>query len=386
VKKLVQETTKSTRNYSQGLRYTLMRLTVFILFLFNFLSAQNLVVNPGFEESTTETTGVLSVSGVEGWSMPSDGTSDYYVVTNKQRKEYGDAPPGSRSIIPLEGDACAGYFSLPGVHEYICGSFSEPLVEDSVYTISFAIATLGNMEFSDGRIGIYFTNDESPHYNEGGMVRIRWKPQVTIDSSMLTEEIGYWKIYSTTYRAKGGEQSFVIGDYSETFDKNPRLTTEATYFYIDSIFIGLTEHAEESEAIEKDTAVEIDQINVAAVEPQLPPSDTLIAAGKTLTLENIYFETNKSRILPESYQPLYDIIIELKLQPDLKVEIVGHTDKHGDAKANQKLSEDRAKAVADFFISKGIDPSRITTKGYGSSQPVGNDDQKNRRVEFIFTE
>ncbi|HTF02415.1 MAG TPA: OmpA family protein [Bacteroidia bacterium] len=298
-------------------------------------------------------------------------------VTEKIQKQQKNRLPGYASIVPFEGDACVGFLTVQGGFEYICGSFTEPLMKDSVYTVSFALATINNADFSKQRIGVYFTEEENPYYKPKGMRKLPWKPQITLDSAEVVEETGYWTVYSMTYKAAGGERSFVIGDYTDIHRKTERTAPEAAYFYVDSLFIGIPRYDEMPEEIVIDTAVTIAEIT---------PNDAAIAAGKTLTLENIYFETNKSRILPESYQPLYDIIIELKLQPNLKVQIVGHTDVHGKPADNQKLSEERAKAVAAFFISKGIDASRITTKGYGSSRPLGDDDQKNRRVEFIFTE
>lgn len=358
-----------------------MRLIIITFFIGNFLNAQNLVINPGFEDNQMEMACILSMAGADGWTMPSDGSSDYILIDNDIRKQLRKEEPGYARVIPFEGNACAGFLTVQGGYEYICGTLEEPLVKDSTYTISFALARMNNEAFTPERIGIYFSDLVTPYFKNRGMPRITWKPQVTLATAEAGEQRSYWQVYSMTYRAEGGERTFVIGDFTDTYEKNPRLTREATYFYIDSVFIGA---AYEKEM--QDTTEIVTDTVVVKTEPEIPAADTIIAAGKTLTLENIYFETNKSRILPESYQPLYDIIIELKLQPDLKVEIVGHTDKHGDPKANQKLSEDRAKAVADFFISKGIDASRITTRGEGQSKPVSEEDRKNRRVEFIFTE
>jgi outer membrane protein OmpA-like peptidoglycan-associated protein len=71
----------------------------------------------------------------------------------------------------------------------------------------------------------------------------------------------------------------------------------------------------------------------------------------------------------------------------MRIEIRGHTDGHGSAEYNQRLSENRAKAVVDYLVSKGIDPKRLHYKGYGKSQPVDTNTTDegrahNRRVEF----
>jgi OOP family OmpA-OmpF porin len=72
--------------------------------------------------------------------------------------------------------------------------------------------------------------------------------------------------------------------------------------------------------------------------------------------------------------------------PDFRVEIRGHTDSKGAADYNQKLSERRAEAVRDYFISKGVPASQMTTKGYGSTKPIADNATEegravNRRIE-----
>ncbi|MBE7413088.1 MAG: OmpA family protein [Leptospiraceae bacterium] len=106
-----------------------------------------------------------------------------------------------------------------------------------------------------------------------------------------------------------------------------------------------------------------------------------------ITLNNIYFERNSSKILAES-EPALDKVVEfLRKNPDKKVKITGHTDLTGDLDANKILSENRAIAVKEYMIQKKIDSNRIFTEGKGSSLPLINSDddfasKKNRRTEF----
>jgi OOP family OmpA-OmpF porin len=101
----------------------------------------------------------------------------------------------------------------------------------------------------------------------------------------------------------------------------------------------------------------------------------------------INFETGKSEIKPES-QPIIDQLAEmLKQNPTLKISIAGHTDNVGGENINQPLSESRAKSVMDALISKGIDASRLISKGWGQTKPIGDNTTeegraKNRRVEI----
>jgi OmpA-OmpF porin, OOP family len=112
-----------------------------------------------------------------------------------------------------------------------------------------------------------------------------------------------------------------------------------------------------------------------------------------VVLENIYYEFNKAVLLDESFPSLDKLVSMLTDNPNMRIEIGGHTDSKGSNELNQKLSEARAQSVVDYLVSKGIDPSRLEAKGYGASKPIapnknadGSDNpegrQKNRRTEF----
>ncbi len=110
-------------------------------------------------------------------------------------------------------------------------------------------------------------------------------------------------------------------------------------------------------------------------------------AGNTVRLNNIFFEFDSDRLTDESKTELNKVVRFLNSNPDIKITISGHTDDVGSTEYNQRLSEKRAKAVYDFLINHGIEPEKLTYKGYGESKPlVSNTDEKsrqmNRRIEF----
>ncbi|MGV6860645.1 MAG: OmpA family protein [Putridiphycobacter sp.] len=112
-----------------------------------------------------------------------------------------------------------------------------------------------------------------------------------------------------------------------------------------------------------------------------------IKIGSKIALRNIFFDTGKSTLRPESNAELDRLVKLLKDVPSLKIELSGHTDNTGSASGNQKLSQDRAQAVVNYLVSKGISKGRLTAKGYGSSKPVASNNtaegrQQNRRTEF----
>jgi outer membrane protein OmpA-like peptidoglycan-associated protein len=108
-------------------------------------------------------------------------------------------------------------------------------------------------------------------------------------------------------------------------------------------------------------------------------------------LNNIFFETGKATLSPDSRVALGKAIDLMKKNPTMVIEIGGHTDNVGDDASIMKLSHDRAKTVRDYLVQDGIASNRVQSKGYGELNPVAGNDtndgrKANRRTEFIILE
>lgn len=107
--------------------------------------------------------------------------------------------------------------------------------------------------------------------------------------------------------------------------------------------------------------------------------------------DRLLFDTGKATLQPSSQEQLDNIANILKAYPNVHVKIGGYTDNTGDPSANMTLSAERAKNVMDALVSAGIDPSRLTSEGYGDQFPVGDNSTedgraKNRRIALRVTE
>jgi len=115
--------------------------------------------------------------------------------------------------------------------------------------------------------------------------------------------------------------------------------------------------------------------------------DATDAKEKVLRLNYVYFESGAAKLTELSRYELDNLAESLNKYPNMTIEVGGHTDNTGDAAQNMTLSSERAKAVKDYLVGKGISASRLQAVGYGQTQPADTNDteagrEKNRRTEF----
>lgn len=106
-----------------------------------------------------------------------------------------------------------------------------------------------------------------------------------------------------------------------------------------------------------------------------------IQPGKEVVLKNVFFETAKYDLKPKSRVELDKLVSFLNENSTLKIELGGHTDNVGSKKDNQILSDNRAKAVKDYLVNKGINADRLLTKGYGDTSPIADNNTEEGRAE-----
>ncbi|MDB5203371.1 MAG: OmpA/MotB domain protein [Ferruginibacter sp.] len=108
--------------------------------------------------------------------------------------------------------------------------------------------------------------------------------------------------------------------------------------------------------------------------------------AKTFVLDDCNFETGKATLEESSYAVLDELVTYLNRKDDEKIEIGGHTDNVGKAASNLSLSLDRANTVRAYLLTKGIDPDRVTAKGYGMTVPIADNRSAEGRAQNRRTE
>lgn len=139
----------------------------------------------------------------------------------------------------------------------------------------------------------------------------------------------------------------------------------------------------------------LDILDLSGLNPDEPAERNFylqkIEVGTKVVLDNIYFETGKSVLTPNSFESLDQVVRFLENNESVRLEISGHTDNTGSLRINTRLSEARARAVVKYIVDNGISESRLEYKGYADTQPVAENDtpegrEMNRRVEFKVLE
>jgi OOP family OmpA-OmpF porin len=114
-----------------------------------------------------------------------------------------------------------------------------------------------------------------------------------------------------------------------------------------------------------------------------------VEVGTTVNLKNVLFERGTSILMPESNNELDVVVMFLKANPTIKIELAGHTDNRGVHADNVKLSKERVDKVKQYLVLNGVEEKRIIGKGYGGLRPIASNENEetrrlNRRVEFII--
>ncbi len=343
--------------------------TILLLFISYLSFSQNLIPNPSFELfNKIPVRKANSIARAKDWIPPKYGSDYYHQSASRSvgapKNHFGKQKPHS-------GDAYAGICTRTKFLEYLEVKLIEPLKKDKEYLVALYICkaerSLGTLK----EFGILFSNKKIWGITGRG---ISIKPQIIFTAPKGYKNKKEWMKLSAMYKATGDEVVLTFGhfNYDPSDDKHKILC----HYYVDDVSVTLIN---DTSSIEPKKSQEV-------VEKNKP----LFKIGESIVLNNIYFQTNESELLKNSFEELDKLAKYLYTTPNTIIEISGHTDIIGNETQNETLSENRAKAVANYLISKNINENRITYFGKGSKYPISTNEteegrQKNRRVEFIIS-
>lgn len=310
------------------------------------LAAQNLLLDGSFEECSEQ----FNCNWLKICESP-----DLLLGDLDKMKDKSMAKKGNRAY---EGENYLGMF-LGYKSEFILGSLMHKLhagrrYEVSMYVSRSASNSLCEKSFKTLSAWFVDTIPKLPETDWGLSINSKFI-HLKGENDVISEAVN-WERVSGFYDATGNEEYLLLGNFKGV-NLDVTQDCEALYYYFD-------------------------HINVVEV-----PKPPVIEVNTPIVINDIYFQSGKSELLPTSFQSLSILSEELKHQENTSIEIIGHTDNVGGAYDNQQLSEQRAKAVLNYLKTSGIDGARLSATGSGETAPIADNGteegrQKNRRVEF----
>jgi len=335
----------------------------------------NLVPNGGFEENNGIPTEIGQFGLAQPWITfaPGNQPADYFNRAAKERTGVPHNFIGTQE--PKSGDAYGGFLlylnSRQEYFEFIQVPLTAALKAGEEYYAEFYVSLAEDSEFAVDGIGMHFAV-RPPLLMQGGYALVQ--PQVSNPTKNIILDKTNWIKISGQFKARGGERFLTIGNFktrpANTVKKVKTNRSEKepykyAYYYLDEV-----------------------TVKPVGTQPQITEEYFgNLATNQPVVLKNIFFAVDKATLLPESLPELDQLYALLQGKPDLRIALAGHTDNTNTATYNQKLSEDRAQAVKEYLVQKGIATNRLSTKGYGDTRPIADNkteigESQNRRVEF----
>ncbi len=338
----------------------------------------NIIPNPGFEQYASTPIGWFYkgshfTSVMKYWFSATTASPDVFgpkvrVPTQWAARGFGQQRAKSgKSMVGITVYGCEN--GKPHCREYIEIQLKEPLVPGQTYYASFWTTRLPR-SLGINNLGMHFSQKRLQANTDRTLDVI---PQV-LSKDIKRSPAGKWIQITGEFTATTEAEFLTIGNFFtdslSTINRTFANQLNFAYYYIDDVVVRKTEPI-------LPVPVKADDLTNIAIEE-----------GITVTLKDIFFDTDKAELLPRSFVELRKLVLLMKKHSTMVIEIAGHTDDQGSDRYNMALSRKRARAVVDFLADNGVARDRIRYQGFGATHPIASNDteagrQLNRRVTFF---
>jgi OmpA-OmpF porin, OOP family len=338
-------------------------------------TGNNFIGNYSFELSKNDgyfNNEILSVTDtfIHHW-YSATGTPDYF-RNMKSEARTGDKFCGIR------------VYSQSEYLEYMENQLKQPLLAGHKYCSRVYFRLNPASGLATDAIGFKFDTALLKFYYRATVLPV---PDIINKPGQILTEKSRWMQLTGLYTAKGGERFFTVGGFKALGAQNAKQVNpdkkQEAYYVIDDVFVWEVDDASQCPCntyTVPDSLKEKEQIIIRK-------DTTQYQVGKTFIIKNIFFDIDKSELLPKSFIALDSLVELLYTYPTMEIEVSGHTDNTGTVERNTVLSMERAQAVVNYLSEFGIDIGRLTFAGYAANQPIDTNEtvegrQNNRRVQF----
>lgn len=386
------------KNWKTICSISLMSLTTVMI---SAQQGENLVPNGGFESTDGKIKKLGSIESANGWTSPTGVRADVFtpskvVDINTPENLYGKE-------TPKEGSNYAGIvaysFGDKIPRSYITAKFDAPLKKGMKYCVSFHVSLAEASKYSVNNIGANLSKKPFATDTKSSIID---QTHVLHHNNQIFNATYNWEKVCGVYEAEGGEKFITIGNFS----KNDVMKTEtnkklkdvkvaqviSAYYYIDDVVVTLVNSNEECDC----RLSENENLYSTTIYQKAIIVNDKMTPQQKVEAQRAFFAFGKNKLNPSGEESLDQIIEIMKANPNMTLEVSGHSDAQEDEVGVEKpqyaeMAEKRIYAAVSYLTGKGIAESRIKSENKGSTEPnpeiMESDDDdlkmaKNRRLTF----
>ena len=361
---------------------------IFTLFLSFTSFAQNLIPNHSFEKTVdcAQKIGLLD-KNVELWSSPTLGTTDIFSSCSNDLAAIPSNYNGPQDA--QNGNHYAGIFAYSdnNYREYLHVKLDDTLIKGSRYSLTYYISLAERSDFAIADLAILFTDKKiktsisrelsKKQLRKSNIKNYRYLSAV---SRGFYEDRYSWMKIEIDFVANGYEEFLTLGNFKKNSKTDKKSVSSKNRFNISFYYV------DNMSLINLDRPIPSNSETV--LEEKIRPIEQIIyEVDRSYRFKNVNFDYDSYELSLAARNEIQNLYYYLKRFPEQKISIIGHTDNQGDADFNQRLSENRAKAVAKYLVELGLNKNFVSIIGLGNTKPVELNDTEqgrsaNRRVEF----
>jgi outer membrane protein OmpA-like peptidoglycan-associated protein len=370
-----------------------------------FAQGENLLSNGGFEATDGKVKKLGGIISATGWDSPTSVPADLFsdskipdinVPMNKFGKE-----------TPKEGGNYAGIVAFSYGNKvprsYLKVKLDIPMKTGMKYCVKFYVSLAEASKYASNNLGAYFSKEDKKVQGKVPSA-IDKNARVVMHANNDTEKLNQmfnWEQICGSYEANGGEKYMYIGNFFgdnvtkyETNKKPKDFTKDqiiAAYYYIDDVSVVLLESGEKCDCVVEDK----NEYSTMVYQKAIVLNDKMTPTQK-VDAQQCFFSFGKTNFSPLGKESLDLIVSEMKANPSMRLEILGHSDKEEDKAGAEKqdyadMASKRINAVVLYLTENGIEEGRLIPSPQGSeipSEEIYEADEpdlvmaKNRRVTF----
>jgi outer membrane protein OmpA-like peptidoglycan-associated protein len=362
---------------------------------------ENLVPNPGFEETAGKITKAGQIEKANGWIS---GTAQGADLFSKRAKDPNMQIPNNKFGMEDPQDGSGNNYAgivvfshnnkIP--RSYLTTKLTQPMKKGMKYCVSFNVSLAEFSKYNSNNIAAHFSKRQ---YNFESKVNIIEQPHVKHIDNMVFKATYNWDKICGVYTSTGGEKYITLGNFENnenTYSEKNKIDKDlkgtpviGAYYYLDNISVKMIDYEDECECEVKEEKVKEVIYSSSVLRPE-NVSDLEIASYNTL-----YYGQGKSELKAESESKLDELVKVMLANDNFKIKIISHEDKTENEKGASKpafanMGQKRAAAVKKYLMDKGVRPERISIDNKEASDPKDDSGSelglaKNRRVEFIMS-